>query len=400
MCTIKRCLLNFLQRLYVSFKNAELVTSLYIHWPFCPYKCSFCPFVAFSKFDHFMEQYHKALHKEIDQFIKDSSHRNELKTIYIGGGTPSTWPSTLLIETFGILKNAFSFDNIQEITIEANPGTVQQEQLAIWKDLGITRISIGVQSLNDQVLAKMTRYQKASDVYRLMDWAKGMFHTLSIDLIIGLPEISDEEWKRQVLEIMQWPIQHISIYFLSIHEGTALYFRVKREAVLLPPDDDIVDLYYWTVETLKEHGFDQYEVSSFAKKGHESHHNRAYWTRKTYKGLGVGAWSFDGESRFQNEKKLITYMEAQEAGDSSIIYKEFLTEDNIRFERIMLGLRSLEGFFIDDALIGLSELKKAEFFEKVAMLKEKNFIRQMGDKIYLTTGALTIENEIAVALTV
>lgn len=384
----------------MAFKNADLVRSLYIHWPFCPYKCSFCPFVAFSKFDRFMVDYQAALLKEMEDFSNESGLKNKLKTIYIGGGTPSTWPDELLLDMFGILNNMFCLSEIEEITIEANPGTVRQEQLALWKELGVTRISIGVQSLNDEVLEKLTRYQKASDVRKFIGWAGGVFRSLSIDLIIGLPEISDEEWKKQLEEIVTWPIQHMSVYFLSIHEGTALYFKVKRDTVLLPADDQIVDLYHWTIEFLKLHGFMQYEISSFAKPGHESKHNRAYWSRDMYKGIGVGAWSYDGECRFQNEKKLMAYIEAQKNNETCLAYKEFLTPENVRFEKVMLGLRSLEGFLIDDALEGLPDTKRTEFFEKVAMLKDHKFIKQVGDRIYLTTAALAIENEVAVALTV
>ncbi len=384
----------------MAFKYADHVTSLYIHWPFCPYKCSFCPFVAFSKFDRFMVDYQKSLLIEMHQFASDSKIKNKLKTIYIGGGTPSTWPDELLVEMFQNLVSLFSLDEIEEITIEANPGTIREEQLDLWKQLGITRISIGVQSLNDEVLHKLTRYQKASDVRNFMKLAGGKFESLSVDLILGLPEISDYEWKIQLEEIVTWPIQHISVYFLSIHEGTALYFNVKRDKVILPADDATVDLYHWTIEFLKTHGFIQYEISSFAKVGYESKHNRTYWSRGYYKGLGVGAWSFDGESRFQNEKKLMAYIDSQNNKETSLAYKEILTPENIRFEKIMLGLRSLEGFFIEDALEGLSDIKRTEFFEKVAMLNDQGFIIQVGDKIYLSTKALAIENEVAVALAV
>ena len=363
----------------MAFKNADLVRTLYIHWPFCPYKCSFCPFVAFSKFDRFMVDYQKALLKEMEDFSRESGSKNNFRTIYIGGGTPSTWPDELLLDMFGRLNDMFCLDAVEEITIEANPGTVRQEQLVLWKELGITRISVGVQSLNDIVLEKLTRYQKAADVRKFISWADGMFTSLSIDLILGLPEISDDEWKKQLDEIVTWPIQHISVYFLSIHEGTALYFKVKRDTVLLPADDDIVDLYHWTIDFLKVHGFIQYEISSFAKPGYESKHNRAYWSRDLYRGLGVGAWSYDGECRFQNEKKLMAYIEAQKNNDTCLAYKEILTAENVRFEKIMLGLRSLQGFLIEDALVGLPDV---------------------GDRIYLTTKALAIENEVAVALTV
>lgn len=378
------------------------LSALYIHWPFCPYKCSFCPFVAFSKMDRFMGEYHTALIREVASFAQSMraqvDPQIELKTIYIGGGTPSTWPIELLLDMYGILNGLFDMRQLEEMTIEVNPGTVTPELLQAWKKVGITRISVGVQSLNDQVLAQLTRHQKADDVRKLMKWADGLFNSISIDLIIGLPGVSADEWKRQIQEIVTWPIRHISVYFLSIHEGTELYFKVRRNSVVLPPDDEIVDLYYWTIDMFAQHGFLQYEISSFAKPGYESKHNRAYWTRKQYKGFGVGAWSFDGESRFQNEKKLMTYIEAQTKGESCVVYREKLTEENIRFEKIMLGLRTLEGVSVEDATVGLSDAKINEFFEKVAILAGQNLINQAGGRIYLTTRSFSIENEIATAL--
>lgn len=384
----------------MSFNRANQVRSLYIHWPFCPYKCSFCPFVAFSGWDRFMGEYHQALTRELKAFKKELLPNQSLDTIYIGGGTPSTWPDELLLDTFSTLKSMFDFDSISEITIEANPGTVRQEQLEVWKKVGITRLSIGVQSLDDAVLEKLNRNQKADDVRRLMKWADGKFNSLSIDLIVGLPGVSAEQWKQQVYEIMTWPIQHISMYFLSIHEGTGLYFKLQRKNEVLPPDDETVDLYYWTIDTFAKHGFIQYEVSSFAKKGYESQHNQAYWGRELYKGVGVGAWSFDGDCRFQNEKQLMRYIEALNKDGAALSYKEKVTQDQARFETIMLGLRQMTGVAIAQAVDGLSDERREKFFEQVSLLKEKKFIEEKGDRIFLTKAALSIENEIAVKLAV
>ena len=387
-----------IKRFFVSLSSK--VRSLYIHWPFCPYKCSFCPFVAFSGWDRFMDEYHKTLMHELVLYGKKLKPKHKLDTIYIGGGTPSTWPDKLLLDTFDTLKNIFDFDSISEITIEANPGTVREEQFELWKKLGITRLSIGVQSLDDKVLEKLNRHQKADDVRKLMRWADGKFNSLSIDLIIGLPGVSVEQWKKQVEEIMTWPIQHISMYFLSIHEGTGLYFKLQRKNEILPPDDQTVDLYYWTIDTFARHGFKQYEVSSFAKPGYESQHNQAYWDRNPYQGIGVGAWSFDGEARFQNEKQLMRYIDALNKDDAALCYKEKVTKDQERLEVIMLGLRKMTGVTIEQSTDGLSAEKKIKFFEQVRVLKEKKFITQKGDTIFLTKEALSVENEIAARLAV
>lgn len=347
-----------------------------------------------------MDEYHQALMHELKLYQSELKTKQELDTIYIGGGTPSTWPDALLLDTFGTLESMFDFHSISEITIEANPGTVRKEQLELWKQVGITRLSIGVQSLDDTVLEKLNRHQKADDVRRLLQWAEGKFNSLSIDLIVGLPGVSAEQWKQQVQEIVTWPIQHISMYFLSIHEGTGLYFKLERKNEILPSDDQTVDLYYWTIDMFAQHGFEQYEVSSFAKPGFESQHNQAYWDRKLYKGIGVGAWSFDGEYRFQNEKQLMRYIDALKKDESALCYKEKISKDQARFESIMLGLRKMKGVTLAQAIDGLSEEKREKFFENVSMLKEQQYIEQKGDRLFLTKAALSIENEIAVKLAV
>lgn len=374
--------------------------SVYIHWPFCPYKCSFCPFVAFSGWDRFMLEYHQALKQELILYGSDLLQKQTLDTLYIGGGTPSTWPPDLLLDTFATLETIFEKQTISEITLEVNPGTVTPEKVVAWQQAGITRLSIGVQSLDDTVLHRLGRYQKADDVRTLIKLVSGKFTSLSIDLIVGLPGITPEQWKQQVEEIMTWPIQHISVYFLSIHEGTALYFKLQRKKELLPPDDQVVDLYYWTIETFKKYGFLQYEVSSFAKQGYESLHNQAYWHRKKYKGFGVGAWSFDGTYRFQNEKQLMRYIESGKKKSLAVCYKERVTLDQERFETIMLGLRTMQGVAIHSCIKGLTEEKTKKFFEEVACLLEQNFLTQVEDVLFLTHKALSLENEIAVRLAV
>lgn len=374
--------------------------SLYIHWPFCPYKCHFCPFVALAGQDAYMERYHGALMREILRFADTQEKLVPLKTIYIGGGTPSTWPDQLLLDTFATLRNTFDMRLISEITIEANPGTVRPEQLEVWQKAGITRVSVGVQSLNDEVLQNLNRQQSAAQVRQLITQLAGKFTSVSVDIIVGLPGISDREWKDFIAELVTWPIQHISMYFLSVHEGTPLYFRVARKQLILPPDEGTVDLYYWSVEALKDAGFEQYEVSSFAKPGYESQHNQMYWDRKPFKGVGIGSWSFDGNARIQNEKKIVDYIQAQQEGKDAICSAEELSEESARLERIMLGLRRTKGVLISEAIEGLSEEKQKLFFSRLALLQEKNIVHIQENRVRLSSTSLALENEVAGHLSV
>lgn len=372
--------------------------SLYIHWPFCPYRCHFCPFVALAGQDQYMEQYHKALISEIERFAALCPQKLELDTIFFGGGTPSTYPDELLLDISGILKKSFIFTPDIEITIEVNPGTVRPGQLALWKQVGINRLSIGVQSLNDTVLKNLNRHQSAADVCSLLDTAQHLFENMSIDLILGLPSITFQEWQNTVKQVVLWPIKHVSIYFLTIHEHTQLYYRVKRKTTVLPCDDQVVDWYWWTRDFLKENGFEQYELSNFARPGFISRHNSVYWDRKPYKGFGLGACSFDGLCRLENEKNLTRYMQLAYEGNEVVVGAERLTDAQVHLERLMLGLRRSKG---------VSWLEIEQFFpveshnrlrENLATLKERGLVWQEGEIIRLTPAGLAVENEVVIKL--
>jgi oxygen-independent coproporphyrinogen III oxidase len=369
-----------------------------MHWPFCPYRCHFCPFVALAGHDQYMERYHYALKKEIILFARLQQQRSVIDTLFIGGGTPSTYPPVLLLDMFDTLYNEFDFSDKSEITLEVNPGTVSQEKLAMWKKVGINRLSIGVQSLNNAVLKGLNRHQKADDVLRLLAEAESLFNSISVDLIIGLPGISEEEWKELIYQVVTWPIKHVSVYFLTVHEDTQLYFGVKQQKIVLPSDDTIVDLYHWTIKHLATHGFEQYEISNFARKGHESRHNSVYWLRKPYKGVGLGACSFDGGVRFQNEKNLMSYLEGIEDKNTVQTVSEQLSEKQIWLEELMLGLRQIKGVLVDAILEPLDEKQQMELLKTVDSLCDAQLMRRVNNRLVLNAAGLAVANEIIVRL--
>lgn len=371
--------------------------SFYIHWPFCPYKCHFCPFVAFAGQDGFMAQYHAALTKELRAFHATQGHKCDLDTIYFGGGTPSTYPDDLLLDMLGTLRRVSNFNENTEITIEVNPGTVTKEKLKHWKQLGINRISIGVQSLNEKVLKSVNRLQTNADVYYVLECAKELFDNISVDLILGLPNVSVTEWKEQLQHIMHWPIKHVAVYFLTVHEFTPLYYRVKKHDVTLPPDEELVDLYCWSVELLQQYGFQQYEISNFAREGFQSKHNKAYWQRKPYRGFGVGAWSFDGNNRFRNRKNLALYMKGVNKGDVQE-FTETLNDEQVALESIMLSLRQKEGLLLSDYYRFIAPEDKECKQKQINQLKILGLLSEGDDRLQLTVPGLAVEQEIITAL--
>ncbi|MEX0849464.1 MAG: radical SAM family heme chaperone HemW [Candidatus Dependentiae bacterium] len=372
--------------------------SFYIHWPFCPYRCHFCPFVAYLKNDSFLKPYHDALCKELLMYGDSCNQRPQLETIYFGGGTPSTYPDDLLLDTFGILEKVSNFNEKTEITFEVNPGTATAKQLALWKDMGINRLSIGVQSLNEQVLKNVNRLQTNEDVCTVLELAKDRFENVSVDFILGLPGVTDDEWKEQLRKVVQWPIKHVSVYFLMVHEFTPLYYRVQKKSVQLPSDSRLADLYCWTVDFLQDHGIEQYEVSSFAKPGFQSRHNKAYWDRKPYKGFGVGAWSFDENKRYRNKKNLMLYMKGIGKGEDLIEFSETLTDDQAALEHFMLGFRQVKGVSRDFYFTHIPSQKHMEAHKLISDLCSRELLKEENGRLKLTVRGLAVEQEIITQL--
>lgn len=350
--------------------------------------------MAIAGHDQFMVQYQAALNKEIRDFVAQSPEKPQLETIYIGGGTPSTWPDELLLDTSCILREVCNLENLKEFTLEVNPGTVRPEQFAVWKQCGINRISIGVQSQKDEVLKKLNRHQKIADVLSLLDGASKVFDNISVDIILGLPGVSPEDWRDLLKQLITWPIQHVSLYFLTVHEDTALHFQVKKNRIELPPDDEVVELYYWSRDFLRDAGFLHYELSSFARPGYESKHNTVYWERKPYKGFGIGACSFDGQGRFQNEKNLFKYMQNIHENKNTTISAEGLSTEQIRLENLMLGLRRSKGVSWETILEGMPQEDKQIFEQRVSDLVKQRYLIDEGGRLNLTPQGLVVENEI------
>lgn len=377
------------------------LNSLYIHWPFCTTKCHYCDFVAFEQHKDFQEAYHTALLQEIDHFATTSKwYQPDIKTIFIGGGTPSLYPLDRMKELITTLNNSFTMNKLEEFSLETNPADINEERLDAWSEYEISRLSLGVQVLDDEVLFKLNRRQRTRDVLNALTLIPKYFDNFSVDLIIGLPGVTRETWEYSLKTILNSPLKHISIYFLTIHEKTPLYYKVQTGKTTLIDDNELIALYEYTVETLAQHGFVQYEISNFAKPGYQSVHNQAYWERLPYKGFGLGACSFDGLSRFINEKNLTTYLtKILTLHDfSSLSEREDLSEKQHLMEAIMLSLRQAKGLDLHDMVYLLRDAEFAEFMNKVELLKYGGFIREDNGKLQLTLRGIIVENEVLARL--
>jgi oxygen-independent coproporphyrinogen-3 oxidase len=347
-----------------------------------------------------MNVYNDALNKEIRLFAESVTLQSPLQTLYIGGGTPSTWPPSLLLDTFATLNNMFVFENNAEITLEVNPGTVTPEKVAAWKLSGINRLSVGVQSLNDAVLKQMGRYHTAADVERFFELTAGIFENISIDLIIGLPGIEKDEWRRQLETVVRWPIKHVSLYFLTVHEHTRLHADLQRGLYELPSEEEVLNAYEETIALLGEWGIKQYEVSNCAREGFESRHNKAYWNRVAYKSFGLGSSSFDGLRRFTATSNLTNYLEKVQQGHDVTEQSEMLTAEQIHLEHIMLGLRQIHGVAREDFLKGKSDEECALINEQIALFIDQGLLVERAGRIVATLRGFMLENHLVSKLTI
>ncbi|KKQ49298.1 MAG: Oxygen-independent coproporphyrinogen III oxidase [candidate division TM6 bacterium GW2011_GWF2_38_10] len=376
--------------------------SLYIHWPFCAQKCHFCDFISFENHENWQQEYLETLCTEITQFAiqHQQAGNTPIETIFIGGGTPSLCPPHLLTKLFTTLYDSFTIAPNHEITIEANPTDICHDTLQLWKSLGINRLSLGVQILNDAVLQGLNRRQRTTDVVTAVELIPSFFSNFSVDLMIGLPGISSSEWFSTLATVTSWPITHISVYLLTIYEKTPLFFQLQQQALSVWTEDEFADHYEASVAFLEENNFNQYEISNFSLKNFESKHNIAYWDRLPYRGFGVSAASFDGSCRFINEKNLSKYFKKVTLNkEIPTQTTERLSQEQHNLETIMLSLRQTKGLNLQRMLYLVKDQQKQQQLETtIDMLAQQNLLTQKNNIIKLTPKGMALENEVILKL--
>lgn len=322
---------------------------IYVHIPFCQRKCKYCGFVSFDNCSHRdWRIYFDALIKE----IKMRAHEYEdyeIDTIFIGGGTPTIVPAEWIEEVLTTIKNKFNNCIKQEITIEANPGTLSPEKLEIYRSSGINRLSIGVQSLDDRVLKAIGRiHDRNTFLETFKDARKAGFDNINIDFMFSLPLQTDEIWINTINEAVALRPDHISFYSLQIEEGTEFYEMYKKGELDIADDETDRKRYHTAAELLKAAGYHHYEISNAAIPGRESVHNTKYWKMDEYLGFGIAAHSFTKGRRFYNTSDFEEYVSFIEKGSLASLEDEVCTKDDLIFEYVFTGLRMTEGISLDD----------------------------------------------------
>ncbi len=307
------------------------MAGLYVHIPFCKKRCLYCDFFSTTLLER-RKEYVEAVLKEI---AERKNEVEEIKTIYLGGGTPSTLDAADIRR----ILEAVGTDKAEEITMELNPGDATQEYLQAIRKAGINRLSIGIQSFQDDLLQLIGRRHNAAQAIEAVKMAQEAgFNNISIDLMYALPTQSMSQWKADIETALELKIQHISCYGLMYEEGTALTKRVEAGELTAIDEDEENAMYDYLCKRLKEAGFVHYEVSNFAIPGYEAKHNSRYWDGTPYVGIGAGAHSYVGNIRSWNKDDLEAYLSGKAHRE-----QEVLSETDIYNERIMLGLRTNKG---------------------------------------------------------
>lgn len=323
-----------------------MITSIYVHIPFCKKKCLYCDFNSFDNKSEKIDTYMRTLYKEIENYSF-----TKLDTIYIGGGTPSFIDSGYIVRLLSMLPSA------NEVTIEMNPCTVTKEKLNDYRKAGVNRISVGLQTTNDNILKEIGRAHSFEDFRKAYGLIRAAgFTNVNVDLMFGLPNQTLEDLNQSVDYLISINPEHISCYSLILHNNI-----FKN----LPCDEDERKMYYYIKDKLKANGYLHYEISNFAKRGYESKHNLVYWNQGDYAGIGAGASSYIDGIRYTNENNIDKYNELVNKKFSQRIIEEVQSpEDKLR-EYIILKLRLLEGLNI------------SEFNQKFSTDFEKNFKSQI-----------------------
>ena len=311
---------------------------IYIHIPFCIRKCDYCDFLSGPSGPEEQADYVQALLREI-QAVEEGEGRS-VSSIFIGGGTPSVLDERLLGDILREIRNRFKMEEDAEITIEVNPGTANIGKLQAYREMGINRLSIGLQSPEDRELKILGRIHNYGQFLETYQEARTVgFDNINIDLMSAIPDQTYEGWVKNLRTVAELEPEHISAYSLIVEEGTPFAARKLN----LPDEDTEYNMYEATAQILKEYGFEQYEISNYARKGRECRHNVGYWTRQDYLGFGLGASSLYGKERFANTADMKKYLENSKNPEKIREKEPSLTREDEMAEFMFLGLRMTKG---------------------------------------------------------
>ena len=361
---------------------------IYIHIPYCKKKCYYCDFISFPNKEETIQKYVETLKKEIDECTYSGF---DIGTIYIGGGTPSLLDSKYISDIIYKIKEKFIVSQNAEITIEVNPGTVTEEKMRDYKKAGVNRLSIGLQSTDNEILNKIGRIHTYEEFLETYNMARNIgFNNINVDLMIALPEENEESIAIQLTEIINLKPEHISVYSLIVEDGTKLREMLDNKEIELPTDEQERKMYWKVKELLEENGYEHYEISNFSLPGYNSRHNTDCWDQKEYLGFGAAAHSYFNRKRFSNTNTIEEYI--HNYNDKQI--EEEQTKEEQAKEYMMLGLRKIEGVLISEFERKFQINPLFYFRFEISKLVDEELIEIDLDNIKLTEKGLDLANQV------
>lgn len=377
---------------------------IYIHIPFCKKKCEYCDFKSYVGKENLIDRYIKWVNHELKEVGEGNKidYENNIddliivKTIYIGGGTPSILPPKYISDILRTVKENYTIDNENlEVTIEVNPGTVDEEKLMEYKKCGVNRLSIGLQATQNRLLNVLGRIHTYNDFLVTYNSARKIgFDNINVDLMLGIPGQSLEDVQESVEKIIKLSPEHISTYSLIIEEGTPFYKKLEKNEINLPGEEIERKMYWLVKRKLEDAGYVHYEISNFAKRGYESKHNLACWNQEEYVGVGAAAHSYTNNVRYSNICEIEEYINNYENDmeTNNFEFHEKQTKDSKMKEFMMLGLRKINGIKIQDFKNKFGENPIYLYRKELDKLVNENLLEIDGDVIKLTEKGLDLAN--------
>ncbi|WP_128896501.1 radical SAM family heme chaperone HemW [Longirhabdus pacifica] len=368
--------------------------AVYVHIPFCKQKCFYCDFNTYALKGQPVDDYLQALEKEMQQIVTVNPPE-KIKTIFVGGGTPTALLPKQMEQLMQMIHRYFPLDrDAYEFTVEANPGSTDDEKLDVMHEYGVNRLSFGVQAFQNDLLTSIGRFHDVDDVYRSIATAKKVgFQNISIDLIFGLPQQTLAQVKESVQAALQLDLQHYSLYGLKVEENTLFYKQLQNDMLKLPDEDDELQMYMYIIDTLQQAGYHQYEISNFALPSYESKHNNMYWRNQSYYGLGAGAHGYVKGIRHANVKRIADYIEAVQHGipvaDQHEVSRREAMEDFM-----MVGFRLIDGVKQEDFVQQFDQKMEEVFASQLHHLLEKKLIQKNKSGYSLTKQGIKFGNEV------
>lgn len=366
---------------------------LYVHIPFCKQKCYYCDFCSYPDKLSLQNQYINSIMKEIESIENKENYM--IKTIYIGGGTPSIINPYLIEKLLNKIKGEFCVLDESEITIEVNPGTITEEKLNIYKKSGINRLSIGLQSTNDNLLKEIGRIHNYKDFENTFELARMTgFSNINVDLMIGLPNQCLDDVIKSLENLIDKSPEHISVYSLIVEEGTPIDKLINLGKLNLPDEDLERSMYKSVKEILEQNGYNQYEISNFAKKSYESKHNMDCWNQNEYIGLGAAAHSYLNSTRYSNTNNIEEYIKNIEMDNyqKNITIHENQTKEDMMREYMIIGLRKIEGISIKKFKQKFNENPLNVFKQEINKMQDLKLLQKTEETIKLTLKGIDFAN--------